>query len=193
MDAMTHYFNSPGRKNTDKTIDLAVRRAVRRGISHIVVASSSGRTGVLTAERAAKKGIKTVVVTYHYGFSEKGQWSMKDTNVRKLEKMGVKIVSATHALSGIERSVTRKLGGPSRIEVISESIRSLLGQGMKVCVEIAVMAADAGAIPCDGVTEVIAIGGTSTGADTAAILLPSHANSFFDLEIREIIAIPRTR
>jgi hypothetical protein len=110
----------------------------------------------------------------------------------ELLSRGVKIVRASHALSGVERSITEKLGGASRVEAISATLRSLFGQGMKVCVEIAVMAADSGSIPC-GEVEVIVIGGSGWGADTACVMRPGHANTFFDMEVREILAIPRVK
>jgi hypothetical protein len=59
---------------------------------------------------------------------------------------------------------------------------------MKVCVEIAVMAADAGRIPTD--CDVICVGGTGRGADTAVVLRPAHSNSFFDLRVGEILCRP---
>ena len=51
------------------------------------------------------------------------------------------------------------------------------------------MAADAGLLPTD--KEVIAIGGTAKGVDTAVVLKPAHMGNFFDLKINEIIAMPR--
>ena len=57
-------------------------------------------------------------------------------------------------------------------------------------VEISIMAADAGLIPTD--TEIIAVGGSGKGADAAAVIKPAHMNNFFDLEIREIIAMRRS-
>jgi hypothetical protein len=60
---------------------------------------------------------------------------------------------------------------------------------MKVCAEIALMAADAGLVtvgePC------IAIAGTGQGADTAVVLTPANAQQFFDLRIMEVLAKPR--
>jgi hypothetical protein len=64
----------------------------------------------------------------------------------------------------------------------------LLGEGTKVCVEITLMAADAGLIPAD--KDIIAIAGTDKGADTALRIHPANAGRFFDLKIREIIAKP---
>lgn len=51
------------------------------------------------------------------------------------------------------------------------------------------MAADAGLIPGD--RDVIAIAGTSIGADTALVIRPANASRFFDLKVKEIIAKPR--
>jgi hypothetical protein len=39
--------------------------------------------------------------------------------------------------------------------------------------------------------EVIAIGGTSDGADTAIVCKPAYPRTFHALEIREILAKPR--
>ena len=64
-----------------------------------------------------------------------------------------------------------------------------MGEGTKVCVEIVVMAADAGLIPVD--KDVIDIGGTGRGADTAMVIKPANASKFFNLKIRETIAKPR--
>jgi len=193
MDSEVRYFEKPGKQNTGKTVELAVKRAVERNIKYIVVASDSGKTGILVAEKASKKGIHVVVVTEAYGSSEKGKWDMDAACLKKLEKMQVRVLAGTHALSGVERAITKKLGGASRVETVAGALRSLFGQGLKVCIEISIMAADSGGIPCDGSTEVIVIGGTGSGADTAAVILPSYASSFFDAQVREIIASPRTR
>jgi len=40
--------------------------------------------------------------------------------------------------------------------------------------------------------EAIAVGGTGRGADTALVIKPATASRFFNLEIREIIAKPRS-
>jgi hypothetical protein len=41
--------------------------------------------------------------------------------------------------------------------------------------------------------EVIAVGGTMSGADTACVIRPAHTANFFDLQVREIVAMPRNR
>jgi hypothetical protein len=100
---------------------------------------------------------------------------------------GLTIVTGSHALSGIERSVAARYSGVYPVILIADTLK-LFGQGTKVAVEVAVMAADAGALSG---RDIIAIGGTGRGADTALVLKPTHQNNFFDLRIREIICKPR--
>jgi hypothetical protein len=65
-----------------------------------------------------------------------------------------------------------------------------MGEGTKVCVEIALMATDAGLIPVN--KDIITVAGTGRGADTALRILPANASKFFDLRIRGVIAKPET-
>ncbi len=185
-----YYFEKPGKQNTEKTLELAVERALKRGLKHLVVASSTGETAKKALEVLEKKKaeINLVCVTYHTGFYKEGENSMSQDVEEFLRSKGVKIVRQSHALSGVERSFTRKFGGVSRVEAVAEALRSLFGHGMKVCVEIAIMAADSGAIPIE---EVVCVGGRGRGADTAAVIRPAHMNNFFDMEVREIICMPR--
>lgn len=60
-----------------------------------------------------------------------------------------------------------------------------------MCVEISVMALDAGLIPYG--EEVIAVGGTGEGADTAIIIKPAHAANIFDTWISEILCKPANK
>jgi hypothetical protein len=109
--------------------------------------------------------------------------------VRKdLENKVSSVIAASHALSGIERSVAFKHSGIYPVLLIADTLR-LLGHGTKVAVEIAVMAADAGALSGN---DIISIGGTGKGADTALVVKPAHQNNFFDLRIREVVCKPRT-
>ncbi len=183
------YFEKPGEQNTEATLSLAFERAKELGIDHVVLASSYGETAKKALKHLDDK-TKLVVVTYHTGFFEEGKNTMSREVEEFLRSKGVTIVRQSHILSGIERSISRKLGGVSRVEAIAEALRSLFGHGLKVCVEITIMAADSGAIP---ITEVVAIGGRSRGADTAVVIRPAHMNNFFDAQIKEIICIPREK
>jgi len=187
VERKTVYFEVSGKQNTESVLELVKDYAQAEGIRDIVVASTTGETGV----KASKvfRGFNVVVVSHHVGFREPGVWELKKENRRKILENGGKILTATHALSGVERAARKKFGTIMPLELMAHTLR-LFGEGTKVCVEITIMAADAGLIPVD--REVIAVGGTGRGADTALVIKPATASRFFDLEIREIIAKPRS-
>ena len=179
------YFDKPGKDNTDQTLKFAANRGQELGIDEVVVASSTGRTAYKAMELFEDH--RLTVVTYHCGFKEPFKNRMPDDVRKDIEDKGIRVIAASHALSGVERSVSKKYSGTYPVLVIADTLR-LLGQGTKVAVEVAVMAADAGTLTGE---DIISIGGSGTGADTALILKPAHQNNFFDLRIREIICKPR--
>ncbi len=180
------YFEKPGRENTEQTLKLAYERGKALGLNEVVVASSKGETAYQALE--IFNDFKVTVVTYHSGFKEPFKNVMPADVLTALQKKASHIISGSHALSGIERSVAQKHSGIYPVLLIADTFR-LLGQGTKVAVEIAVMAADAGALSGN---DVISVGGTGRGADTALVVKPAHQNNFFDLRVREVICKPRT-
>jgi hypothetical protein len=156
------------------------------GVGDVVVASTTGETGVKASE--IFKGFNVVVVTHHTGFIEPGVQELTEENRQVILKNGARILTATHALSSVEKAIRKNLGTVQPLELIAHALRRL-GEGTKVCVEITLMAADAGLIPAD--KDIIAIAGSDRGADTALLIKPANASRFFDLKIREIIAKPR--
>ena len=188
VERKTVYFETPGKQNTEFLLDLVKNYAQTEGIKAVVVASTTGDTGVKASR--VFKGFNVVVVSHHVGFKEPGEWELKDENRRRILENGAKILTATHALSGVERAIRKKFGTVMPLELLAHTLR-LFGEGTKVCVEITIMAADAGLIPVD--EEIIAIGGTGRGADTALVLKPATASRFFNLKIREILAKPINR
>jgi hypothetical protein len=193
MEKSILYFDNVGEQNTEAVIEAAAKRAAELQISHIVVASTSGKTALKMAEAVKGSGIKVIGISHQYGQKEKGKWEVEEEYKKKLEALGAVIATQSHMFSGIERSITKKFGGYSRVEVISDTLRSLFGKGFKVAIEVAIMAADSGYIPVSDNTEIIAIGGTRQGADVALVLRPAHSGDFFSLQVREIIAMPRAK
>ena len=186
------YFDAPGSQNTEAVLDVVAERVKNGDVKYVVVASDSGETGKKMLSRLNGTGVQVVIVTEACGSEEEGK-SIMDAEVEKsLRQSGARIVQATHALSGVERSINKKIGGASRVETIAETLRALFGHGMKVCVEIVIMAADNAAIPC-GEVEIIAVAGSSNGADTACVVRPAHANGFFNFQVREVLAMPRKK
>ena len=187
------YFEKPGESNTKDAAIFAVERARELQIKTIVVASTSGKTAQVFFDSMKGSGINLVVVSHVVGFINPGEWEFSDETADRLRKAGVRIVTGTHALSGLERAFSRssKVGGGSRSDAVAEALRRIIANGLKVAVECVLIAADQGAI---GVSEeVIAVGGTASGADTVCVIRPAHTGNFFDLQVREIVAMPRVR
>ena len=179
------YFESPGEVNTDETLKIAKERADELGIRDVVVASTRGGTGVKAVELF--RGYNVVVVPHVTGQREPGQQELTEENMKKIEKAGGKIVIAAHTFSGVNRAIQAKWDTMYPSGIIAQTLR-LFGQGMKVVVEIAAMASDAGAIPAD--KDVLVIAGSSRGADTAVVIKPANSHRLFDMVVKEIIAKP---
>ncbi len=183
------YFEKTGAENTDEVINLVHERLKEGDIKSVVVASTSGKTGLKFAKRLGKE-TNLIIVSTHPGSKTPGVWEFDLDILKGLERLDCKVIKQSHTLSGLEKSFTTKFSGISHSEVLAESLKSLFSSGMKVCIEIAIMALDGGAIPFD---KTIAVGGTGAkgrGADTAIVAFPSHTNNFFDFRVLEIIAKP---
>ena len=188
------YFEKPGKENTQRTFELAKKRAEELGIKTILVASTRGETGVKACETF--RGYDVVVVTHSTGFKKPDYQELTDENRAAIEAAGGKILTCQHAFGGVGRAVRKKLRTYELEEFIAYTLR-IFGEGMKVVVEIALMAADAGLVRTDEAASshvrsgVIAIAGTGKGADTAVVLKPANAQAFFDLKVLEVLCKPR--
>lgn len=182
---MTIYWEQKGKVNTDGTIKLALQRAEELGLRDIVIASA---TGFSAAKLMGHKELNIVCVTRQAGFKNPGVIEMDAATRRQLEDGGLKVLTTTHLMAGLDRSLRFAFQGVYPAEIIASTLR-LFGQGTKVAVEVAGMALDAGLIPAG--VDIIAIGGSSEGVDTALILRPAHSQDFFATKIKEIICKPR--
>ena len=182
------YFEKGGSGNTAPTLEAARKRAQELGIKDIVVASTHGSTALKASKIFKDMSVNLVAVAICEGYREEG-WTMTEGEKKRLRDNGVKVLTSIHALGdGVANAFTEKFGGRSIEGVVQQTLYRFC-QGMKVCVEIVVMAADAGLIAMD--REVMAIGGTGEGADTCIVVKPSYARKFLDFEIREIVVKPR--
>ncbi len=184
--AKSVYFEGKGPDYTEETLKLAKARAEERGIRQIVVATTTGATGVRAAEVFA--GCNVAVVTHCTGHKAPDIQELTPENEAAILARGGKILTAHHAFAGVGRAVRRKFNTYQVDEIIAYTLR-VFGQGAKVACEIVLMAADAGLIRTD--EEVISIGGTGSGADTALVIKPAHTHDFFELKVREVLCKPR--
>jgi hypothetical protein len=185
VEKKTVYFMKAGEQNTDTLLGIVKEYVKKEGIKDIIVASSGGKTGAQAAK--ILKGYNVAVVGHSFGFQEPGKSELQEEYKKEILAQGAKIFVGVHALSSAERAVRKDFGTIQTLELMANVLRRM-GEGTKVCVEITLMAADAGLIPVD--KDIVAVAGTGNGADTALRICPANAARFFDLKIREIIAKP---
>lgn len=178
------YFPSAGPDYTRATVEAAVRRAEELEIREILVATETGRTALAAADRFP--GGQVIAVTYHSGAEKPFDDPLPPQFRKKLEEKGAAILTCGHALSGAEKAAAA-FGGGAPLAVAAQTLR-LFGQGTKVAVEIVLMAADAGLLSG---RDVIALGGTASGVDTALVIAPAHQGEMFALRVKEVICKPR--
>jgi len=173
------YFDKPGRANTAATLGLAVREAERRGIGKIVLASTTGESARAAARLLADTQVKMIVIPHQFGFTEAQRFPPE--LVAELEQQGHRVHFGTMLFH------TDGFYGVGSPEAMAMVLRTIC-QGMKVCVETVLMAADAGLVARG--EEVIAVSGTRRGADTAVVAFASTSTALHDLHITEIICKP---
>ena len=185
MELKTVYFENPGSENTDEVLGIAKQRAQALGIKTIVLASTRGDTAVKAMK--AFQGLKVIVVSHVAGLREPDIQEFTEENRKLVESKGGVVLTTTHAFGGLSRAMRNKFSMYTEGEVIANTLR-IFGEGMKVVCEITMMAADSGLVRTD--EDIIAIAGSSRGADTAVVLKPVNSHSFFDLKIKEVLCKP---
>jgi hypothetical protein len=183
------YLDKPGKSGCAVCLQAAALRAAELGLEHAVVASASGKTALELARALRKAGSKARVIGVGYSAEYAAEWGgLQPKFTREAEKLGAVFIKGTHAMGGISGAVQKAFGGLPPGSLVAQTFYTL-GQGFKVAVEVALMAADGGALPLK--KEVLALGGTGEGADTALVLAPVPSSKFFSLRIREIVCKPR--
>lgn len=167
-----------------KAISLAKERNL-----DICLASTTGNTArsALNIISEINYTGRLVVVRNAFGSPQAGENKMSAETYDYLCKNGAYVVTAGHALSGCERGISKKYSGVYPAQIIADALR-MLGQGVKVCVEISLMANDAGLLRYG--EPVVCIGGSGKGADTVCIVTPAYSSSVLETKINEIIEKP---
>jgi len=184
MENRILYFEQPGKANTEAVLGIAAERVKALGITQVVLASNHGYTAEIARRIFADTGVKIIAVTISAAYSPEG-WTMSAKERQALEAKDITVLTCLHGLTG---SVNDALSDSAPAKTVCATYYTF-GQGMKVAVEVALMAADAGLLDMD--KEAIAIAGSSEGADTAIVITPAYARNFPQLRIHEILAKPR--
>jgi uncharacterized protein len=173
------YFEKAGRANTRETLRLAALEAEQWGIRTIILASTIGDTARVVAALFADTQVKLVVVPHQYGFTETQRFP--PDLVAELHQQKHRVHFGTMLFH------TDGFYGGGTAEAMAMVLRTVC-QGLKVCVETLLMAADGGAVARG--EEVIVVAGTRRGADTAAVAIASTSSALHGLHITEIICKP---
>lgn len=181
-------FETASPDNTYPALKLALTKAKELS-TNVVLSTTTGESAFKAIELAAELDCngKIVVVTHAWGSRTPGENNLSKINFDKLEKSGAIIITAAHTLSGVERAISGKFGGVYPVEIMAHTLR-MISAGVKVCVEIGVMAMDAGALEYN--RSVVAIGGTGQGLDTACVITPGYSAKIFETRIHEILCKP---
>ena len=173
------YFEQPGKQNTDETLRLALETARREGLKTIILASTTGFTATKAVEMVAEGEIHLVVIPHQYGFAAECEFDLD--LMSRLEQQGHRVHFATMLFH------TDSLYGNNAPTALANILRTF-GQGTKVCLEILLMAADAGLASPD--ERVVVVAGTGRGADTAMTATPATTHNPKQLAIHRILCKP---
>jgi hypothetical protein len=197
----TVHFEKPGKENTVETLKIARDAAKERGIDTVLVSSTTGWTALEALKVFKGSGLKLIFITHQTGYREPGVQLLPPDTRRKLEEAGATVYTGTDVLTGtVEVGMSRQRPPrtapqegrlpyivPPVSTIVAHTLR-LFSQGVKVCVEIAMMAADSGLVPVD--RPVVSVAGSHAGSDTAMVITPSTSNRIRDMKLHEILAKP---
>ena len=180
MEVQIVYFEKPGKENTGEVISLVLSRAKARNIRRVVVASTRGNTAKSFCEAVEGHDINLVVVPWQFGFKVDDHPFPQEL-IEELRRKKHLVHFGTMLFH------TTDLYGVNVPQALANILR-VFGQGIKVCIEIIMMACDGG---CIGIGEkVIVAAGTASGADTAVIATAAPSTKIGSLRIHEIICKP---
>ena len=181
MEEKIVYFEKSGKENTAEVIELVLERAKLRNINRIVLASTRGYTAKSFLDAVEGKDINLVVVPWQFNFKKEGGNPFPQELVKELQEKKHMVHFGTMLFH------TDNLYGTNTPKALANVLR-VFGQGMKVCVEITMMACDGGCIKMG--EKVIVVAGTGSGTDFAVVATAASSTNITSLRINEIICKP---
>lgn len=180
-----HLFEKGGAQNTAEALKIAFEYAKKKNIRHLIVASTWGGTAREALSYLQNEDFILTVVTHNTGFKTPGVQEF-DGDVRKMvTEAGGRVITGVMPTRGLGRAIKNKTG--FSCEDIACASWRMFCEGMKVCIEIATMACDAGAVPPG---PAVLVAGTGKGADTVVVADIMPSNETFNMKIRNILAKP---
>ncbi len=194
IERPTVYFQYRGEVNTKRVLNLGRQRALELGILKMVVPSETGRSALRALEVLTGTNIQLIVVT-HYPASTWGPKGDIPVGInrpeyqhvkRYLEEHGVVVLQGTRPFGGVSQALSWSASVP--VSFAGKTLE-LFSAGTKIAIETALIATDTGALE-EG-EEVVSLGGTYKGLDTALVVKTSYSGNIFSkFEVLELIAKP---
>ena len=179
MKSQITYFEQPGPEQTEATFACVDEALAELGIRKVVLASTRGDTARYALDHYRGQDVQLIVVPHQYGFGP-GQRFPPEL-VERLEAEGHKVHFGTMLFH------QEKTWGEGPAQAVANFLR-LFCQGVKVCVEILLMAGNAGLVEAGELAVVVA--GTGRGADTALVMAGSTTTNLKGAHISRILCKP---
>lgn len=180
MERKIVYFEELSPNNTDVTFKLVKERLQESGIKKVVLASTTGAVAEKAMDDFRDLNVQLIVVPHQFDFSSKENRFPRDL-VKKLRDAGHEVLFSTMLFH------TERLFGSNVPNAIATLLYSF-SQGIKVCIEMALMATDAGCLITG--EQAIVIAGTGKGADTAVVIQAGSSRNPQNLRVNEILCKP---
>ena len=179
MEEQILYFEGPGQENTAAVFDVVDRARSALDIHKIVLASTRGDTARYAMDRYRGQDVRLVVVPHQYGFGP-GQRFPPELIARARQE-GHQVYFGTMLFH------QEKLFGQGPAQWVADFLRAFC-QGVKVCVEILLMAGNAGLVE-EG-EQVVVVAGTGRGADTALVMNGATSGNLKAMHVSRVLCKP---
>lgn len=180
MEKVITYFETPGPTNTADVFGVVDTALAETGIKKIVLASTVGATAEYAMDHYRNKGVRLIIVPHQYGFSASGQRFPQEL-IDRARAEGHEVYFGTMLFH------TDKLFGVGTPQWVAEFLR-MFCQGVKVCVEILLMACNGGLVEIG--EQVIVVAGSGRGADTALLMTGGTSMDPQKAHISQILCKP---
>jgi len=168
MERKITYFDEPGEESTAVVLGIAEERARELSIEYMLIPSVRGAS----AEKALDFFWNTNLTLFFVG-TDPARFA-RETE-KRITDSGFKLAFYKHV-------------DYQYPDAVKNAFRRF-GQGTKVAVEVTLIAAQEEVV--ESGTEVVALGGSGKGLDTALVIMAARSDEFSELEIREILCKPR--
>ena len=191
------YFPNFGEQNTADVISCVGERLSEGDVSTVVVATTTGRTAMAFADGlGSRPGLRLIAVGNPPG-TDYGRITPEYR--QQLTARGVAIVDYVPYASTAFTAEARGnvYGATDLLVVVADVWRMIGGNGLKVAMEVGLMATNAGVLQAG--ERVIAVGGRGTGADTAIVMKTAYSLNVFAQdpakrpEMIELLCMPLTK